>query len=237
MSDAPQGGGGVTCDCWAATMQIIRELKAPFIIDEAVDGNGNGDNSASSATSPQIPGKTMPLDQMLALGRRLVQHWEFLNSCPSSAAHLVPITLRFMTDAISAVLALYDIATDRMQLREGQGALGSGLSTSFSTPGPTATSASNHSGARMNNNTPPTYLGTLRLDDDGEHEAAIVAQEALRHSVIQLGVMLQDIEEEASQYGPVELSDMEQPLRVQDIKNLITRLFHLLGRLNVPEVI
>lgn len=218
-------------------MQIIRELKAPFIIDEEDDGNGNGTDSASPATSRQIPANAMPLDQMLALGRRLVQHWEFLNGCPSSAAHLAPITLRFMADAISAVLALYDIATDRMQLRVGQVVVASGLSPFFSTPGPTATTASNHSAARMNNKTLPTYLGSLSLNDDGEHEAAIVAQEALRHSVIQLGVMLQDIEEETHQYGPAELSDMEQPLKVQDIKKLITRLFHLLGKLNVPDVI
>ncbi|KAL1883167.1 hypothetical protein Daus18300_000225 [Diaporthe australafricana] len=233
MSEAPQGG--VTCDCWAATMQIIRESKAPFIV---TDDDDNGNNGANSATTPQIPGNTMPLDNMLALGRRLVQHWELLNGCPSSAAHLAPVTLRFMTDAIGAVLALYDIATDRMQLRVGQGASASGLSSFFSTPGSTVISASEHSFARgTNNNTPPTYLGSLRLDDDGEHEAAIVAQEALRHSVIQLGVMLQDIEEETSQYGPAELSDMEQPLKAQDIKKLITRLFRLLGRLNAPDVI
>ncbi|RYP18867.1 hypothetical protein DL765_003655 [Monosporascus sp. GIB2] len=93
-----------------------------------------------------------------------------------------------------------------------------------------AGSISEH-GRPLGCNITPTFVGGLELDDE---EIAIVGQEALRHSIIRLGAMLQDIGEETRQHGPDELSDVEQPLQDKEVKELIGRLFRLLGRVNGP---
>lgn len=183
----------------------------------------------------------MSLSDVLSLGRNLVQHWEILNGCASSEAHLGPLVFRFMADAIGRVLTLYEIAIEGVLKRGAMETRGSSSWQSYGTDVtnlPYATPASRpdsdlsrHSRS-LSRSSPPTFVGSLELDD--EEEIAIVARESLKHSVIRLGAMLQDIEEETRQCGPNELSEVEQPLQDKEVKELIGRLFRLLGRVNGP---
>ncbi|XXH01871.1 hypothetical protein Hte_008233 [Hypoxylon texense] len=83
---------------------------------------------------------------------------------------------------------------------------------------------------------PRTSVGRLELD---AAEAAIVAQEALKHSLIRLTVMLQDVEEEAAWLGRradgESARKKKNPLGDRDVKGLITRLFRMLGNVNRLE--
>ncbi|RYP74942.1 hypothetical protein DL771_002726 [Monosporascus sp. 5C6A] len=221
--------GGLTCDCWAATIRIISQSEAPF---------------RHSSSSAQQPARSMSLSDVLGLGRNLVQHWELLNCCASFEAHLGPPVLRYMADAISRVLALYEMALEgvlgapetareprpRRSYRDAAANPPHATFAPKSNPIP-AGSMSEH-GRPLSCNITPTFVGGLELDD--EEEVAIVRQEALRHSIIRLGAMLQDIEEETRQRGPDEPSDVEQPLQDKEVKELIGRLFRLLGRVNGP---
>ncbi|OCK75201.1 hypothetical protein K432DRAFT_386337 [Lepidopterella palustris CBS 459.81] len=183
----------------------------------------------------------MSLSDILGLVRNLVQHWELLNGCASSEAHICPLVLRSMADAISRILALYEMAIEGVPgvpdsrergLRPSYRDAANPSYAAF-TPRSNSMSARNKSeqGRSLSCNTTPTFVGSLELDD--EEEIAIVGQEALRHSIIRLGAMPQDIEE-TRQYDPDELSDAEQSLQDKEVKELIWRLFRLLGRLNGP---
>ncbi|KAL7623515.1 hypothetical protein AAE478_007198 [Parahypoxylon ruwenzoriense] len=217
--------GGWACDCWAATIRIISESEAPF---------------RPSSSPAQHPARTMPLSEVLSLGRNLVQHWELLNGCASSEVHLGPLVLRFMADAIGRTLTLYEVAIEGVLRRGVPETREPALWQSYSDDEVNLPHAAHLSGHNSNppgprrsppgHNIAPTLVGGLELDDD--EEIAIVAREALKHSVIRLGAMLQDIEEETRQYGPDELSEAEHPLQDKEVKELIGRLFRLLGRVN-----
>ncbi|KAK7734287.1 hypothetical protein SLS53_007937 [Cytospora paraplurivora] len=215
-------------------MRIISQTQAPF---QTSDKNGN------SASSAQKPANSLNLDDMLTLGRNLVQHWETLNACPRSETHLVPVTLRFIADAIGRILELYDAAIEDLESRSRETPrLGAPTTSGWTRARPTGASTGDPTGDRgrpLDRNgdspNPGVFFGNLELV--GDEEAAIVSLEALRHSIIQLGIMLQDIEEEHSQHLPEELSDMEHPLREGDLKELNTKLFRLLGRVDGSDVI
>ncbi|ROW16765.1 hypothetical protein VPNG_01627 [Cytospora leucostoma] len=232
MSDAFQGAAA--CGCWAAAMRIISQTQAPF---QTSDNNGN------SASSAQKPANSLKLDDMLTLGRNLVQHWEILNACPRSETHLIPLTLRFIADAIGRILELYNAAIENLVLRAREPPrLGASTTSGWTRARPTGASMGDSTGNRgrpLHHNgdspNPGIFFGNLELV--GDEEAAIVSLEALRHSIIQLGIMLQDIEEEHSQHLPEEPSDMEHPLREGDLEELNTKLFRLLGRVHGSDAI
>ena len=79
-----------------------------------------------------------------------------------------------------------------------------------------------------------TRAPDLDLELDDEEEIIIVHREALRHSITRLGAILQDIEEELRQGGQNEVSEVEHPLRDKEVKELMGRLFRLLGRVSRP---
>lgn len=80
-------------------------------------------------------------------------------------------------------------------------------------------------------NAPRIYVGRLELD---AVEAAIVAQEALKHSLIRLALMPLEIEEEAALLVG---AGAENPLGDRDVKALYTRLFRMLGIVNRLDTI
>ncbi|KAI0377299.1 hypothetical protein F5Y04DRAFT_264778 [Hypomontagnella monticulosa] len=182
----------------------------------------------------------MPLSDVLSLGRNLVQHWELLNGCPSSEAHLGQPVFRFMADAISRALTLHEMAIDGILKRKTLQARETRESSPWQSQG-------NQTGANAPHGTPasrtssdrpkrcklqPTLVGSLELDD--EEEIVIVHREALRHSITRLGAILQDIEEELRQGSQNEVSEVEHPLRDKEVKELMGRLFRLLGRVSRP---
>jgi len=76
-------------------------------------------------------------------------------------------------------------------------------------------------------NIPRAFVGDLELDSA---ESNLVAQEVLSHSIARSTVMLQDIEEEVSLQRQQLTGNYS--LQEKDLKELVTRLFRLLGRVN-----
>jgi hypothetical protein len=185
--------GGAPCDCWDATIRIVSQCEAPF---------------KNSSYAQQLV-REMSLSERLNLGQKLVQQWETMNGCVSFEDHLNPQLMRIMTDAISRVLAIYEMTTAGMHRVAGN-------------------VPRNHSSFSCSSS--PVFVGGVKVEDP--EEIAIIGQEALRHSVIRLGAMLQDIEEETRPYGPEDLSDVEQLQQDSEVKELIGRLFRLLGKIN-----
>ncbi|KAI0536901.1 hypothetical protein GGR58DRAFT_373620 [Xylaria digitata] len=112
-----------------------------------------------------------------------------------------------MVDAIGLILRGHEIAVDLITRR---------------CPERLLQSPHNHD----QSNKPKVSIGELELT---ALERTIVIQESLKHSIIRLVVMLQDIEEEAA------LISRDQavfPLHDGAVKELITRLFRLLGIVN-----
>ncbi|KAI1389349.1 uncharacterized protein F4822DRAFT_198197 [Hypoxylon trugodes] len=208
-------GGGWHCGCWAATIRIGSEVEGPF-------------RSLNSSSAP-----TMPLGDVLSLGRKLVQHWEYLNGCASSEAHLGPLAFRIMADAISRVMSLYEKAVDDVLKRKPSETRGTAeLGTRQGVDGGATRNIPYHDETPSHSAT-SISIGELELDD--EEEVAIVSREALRHSIIRLGAMLQDLEEETYRHNPDEASNAVQcPLQDKEIKELIGWSFRLLGKVSKP---
>jgi hypothetical protein len=181
---------GISCDCWVTTIHIVSQCEAPF----------------KNPSYVQQLVREMPLSEILNLSQKLVQRWETMNGCVNFEDHLSPQLIRVMTDAISRVLAIYEMATEGMHENMPR----------------------NNSLFNWGNS--PVFVGAVKIED--LQEIAIITQEALRHSIIRLGAMLQDIEEETHPYGPEDLSNVEQPLQCSEVKELIGRLFRLLGKIN-----
>ncbi|PGH01261.1 hypothetical protein GX51_05316 [Blastomyces parvus] len=212
-----------SCDCWVATIRILNQCESPF------------------KQLPQSP-TSMPFNELLALSQNLVQHWEVMNGCTSSEAHINPQLLRFMADAVGRVLTLHDIVVEGMLLsrqpddlqRQGRTYGDAGRNCPHATfslePNSQACNVADCGDGRACQNATLAFVGSLKLDD--EEEVSIVFQEALRHSIIRLGAMLQDIEEEIHQFGPDEFSNVERPLQDTEVKGLIGRLFGVLGRIS-----
>lgn len=182
-------GDGISCDCWVTTIRIVNECEALF----------------KPPPNVQQLVREMPLSEMLNLAQKLAQQWETMNGCVSFEDHLGPQLIRVMTDAISRVLAIYEMATEDMHENMPR------------------------SNGLFNWDNSHVFVGGVKIED--LQEIAIITEEALRHSVIRLGAMLQDIEEETHPYGP-DLSNLDQPLQGSEVKVLIGRLFRLLGKIN-----
>ncbi|CAJ2506372.1 Uu.00g005020.m01.CDS01 [Anthostomella pinea] len=149
------------------------------------------------------------LADALTMSRDLVQHWGTINGCASSESHMTPQALCSMADAIDQVLRGHATAIEDLSRRHQH--------------------HHHHHEATRGPHAARTFVGRLELDAD---EGAIVAQEALKHSLIRLAAMLQDVEEESALLR----SEAEpHPLRGRDIRDLTTRLFRLLGSVNRLE--
>ncbi|KAI1642749.1 uncharacterized protein F4817DRAFT_352018 [Daldinia loculata] len=202
--------GGWVCNCWAATLRVISQSEAPF--------------RPQSPSSLQHLPRSMSLSDVLTFGRNLLQHWELLNGCASSDTHLNPLVFRFIADAISRILTLHELAIEGLSKRDAP------ESSVWESSG--AGPDLNMSGNAMSpiRNTAPTFISSLVLDD--EEEIAIVGREALIHSLMCLGAVLQDIEEETRQFDQGQFTIVDKPLRDEEIRELIGRLFRLLGKVN-----
>ncbi|KAI1130847.1 hypothetical protein F5Y10DRAFT_234914 [Nemania abortiva] len=200
------------CECETETARLVRLCQRPAHDPSPPASSSPLSMSTSSlAAPPQDPaaGRAKPaafesfLSSTLSTAHNLVQHWGTINGCSSAQSHITPQTLCSMTDAIGMILRDHELAVDAMS------------------------QTSHHNGSAATSeklNTPRVAIGSLELDAS---EAAIVIQESLKHSVIRLAAMLQDIEEEAALLG-----QDQSPLRDKDVKGLITRLFRVLANLN-----
>ncbi|CAJ2507464.1 Uu.00g086500.m01.CDS01 [Anthostomella pinea] len=199
-----------SCDCFAATMRVVSQSQPPYLL-----------SSPSTQTGAE---NNMSLSDSLTIGRNLVQHWEHLNGCANSDAHLVPVVFSLVADATGRVLKLYETAVEEL--------LGTArppapqASRLGSLPVPRVRSVENMGSLKPN--VAPAFTCELEIDD--EEEVAIVYQEALRYSVIRLGAVLQDIEEETRLLDQHALPEFESPLQGRGMKELISRLFCLLGK-------
>ncbi|KAK5637286.1 hypothetical protein RRF57_012998 [Xylaria bambusicola] len=156
------------------------------------------------------------LPDMLKMAHALVQHWGDVNGCPNAGLHLDMRTLRTMTEAIGAVLSDYEIAVGLML-----------LSASTSSSPNCCLNSSDISTGVGEDNLPKAMIGELELE---LVERAIVVQQAVKHSVLRLAAVLQDIEEEAAL--ATRSGEVESPLRDRCVQELSTRLFRLLGTVN-----
>ncbi|KAI8964332.1 hypothetical protein F5Y11DRAFT_345685 [Daldinia sp. FL1419] len=206
--------GGWVCNCWAATLRVISQSEAPF-------------RSQSHSPAQHIP-RSMSLSDVLEIGRNLLQHWELLNGCASSDTHLSPLVFRFIADAISRILTLHELAIeglskrDAPEIRDSDTWQSSDVGTNLGISG---------NSMPLVRNTTPTFISNLELND--EEEIAIVGREALRHSIMRLGAILQDIEEETRQFDQDQVNSIvDKPLKDKEIRELIGRLFRILGRIN-----
>lgn len=135
-----------------------------------------------------------------------------------------------MAESISWVLCDYETAVDAMLQSMSQTQTPATYSESMPTPpviNSTPSLLDDEREAECNINLPRAFLGNLELDPS---EAILVAQEALSHSISRLTLMLQDIEEEATLQD--QQLNADNLLREKGLKDLVTRLFRLLRRVN-----
>ncbi|GAW15685.1 hypothetical protein ANO14919_051040 [Xylariales sp. No.14919] len=170
--------------------------------------------SSSSLLTAATPETSTPnlmpqasLPATLKLAHSLVQHWGDLNGCPNAELHMSSGVLCSLIDAIGLVLRDHEIAVDSITRRRPEQSL-------------------QYPQVHDQSAKPRVSIGRLELEP---LERIIVIQESVKHSIIRLTTMLQDIEEEAALTGR---DEAESPLRDRAIKGLVTRLFRLLGIVN-----
>lgn len=117
--------------------------------------------------------------------------------------------LSSMTDAIGVVLRDHEAAVESLSSR----------SRRHNMNPPTAQAEKEAVNAVVHR----ALIGELELEPV---ERAIVVQESLKHSILRLATVLQDIEEEAAL---ATVGEIESPLRDRGVNELSTRLFRLLG--------
>ncbi|KAI0971346.1 hypothetical protein F4678DRAFT_81001 [Xylaria arbuscula] len=180
------------CDCAFETQRIIDGITQ------------NSESSSPSAASPTT--RHSSLSDVLKRAHALVQHWEDMNGCPNAAAHMDPLTLCSVTDAIGIVLCDHEVAVRSISQGRRHDA------NDNTSPG----------NQGFVTRVPVASIGELELEP---LEQAIVGQEAVKHSILRLATVLQDIEEEAAW---VTGNQVESPLRDRGVEELTTRLFRLL---------
>ncbi|KAI1177515.1 hypothetical protein F4777DRAFT_576841 [Nemania sp. FL0916] len=212
----------MACDCEAETRRIMSDLTQQHATSShapvASPGGlttASASASASASTTRQsssavLSSPSSSLAGTLKTAHALVQHWGNVNGCPNAEAHMDAAMLSSMTDAIRIVLHDHEIVVESISSRGRRHHQGSSDSNT-----PTSAAA-----------LPKALIGELELEP---LEQAIVVQESVKHSIVRLAAVLQDIEEE------VTLAASAQPelsLRDRSAKELITRLFRLLGTVN-----
>jgi hypothetical protein len=150
------------------------------------------------------------LSATLNVANDLVQHWSALNGCPNVNAHINPHTLCVLADAISFLLRGFELAIE---------AVNKSKMSSHRNHHHYHYAAADHVAASTMDSR--AKIGRLELDPS---EAAIVVQESLKHSILRLATMSQDVAEEAALIAQRN-HDVAHPLKDRDVKGLITRLF------------
>ncbi|KAI0859280.1 hypothetical protein F4860DRAFT_268886 [Xylaria cubensis] len=182
-------------------------------------GGGEGQRTAITAdnNTATTPGSPAFLSATLTIACDLVQHWGAINGCPNVDSHISAHTLCTMTDAVGLVLRGHELAIEAANK---------------------STSSSHHHHPQSHESAPraartgyQATIGRLELEPS---EAAIVAREALKHSIVRLAAMLQDIAEEAALMAQRN-SQIVHPLRDRDVRGLTTRLFVTLASVDVDE--
>jgi len=196
------------CNCWSQLIRITSQIDAPF-----APGSGRGapqprHQEYASRHRPQHPVLTrkVPLDERLVLAEALVNQWELLNGCTHSASHLRPALLRLVCDAVERVLTLYEISLSSLL------------------------SASAVAGESLGGGDGRASVGVLELDEEDDIRA--VAQAALSWSVVRLGAVLQDVEEESQSFEAAELREAGH----ERMKELTGRTLRLLGQVESISV-
>ncbi|KAI0868733.1 hypothetical protein GGS24DRAFT_481433 [Hypoxylon argillaceum] len=212
FAQVPSQVAATSCECELETVRLLRLCQRPAAHPPSPPEPSSSPLSMSASLPSSAPVQESAakpaafeafLASTLAMAHNLVQHWGTINGCSSAHSHITPRTLCSMTDAIGMILRDHELAVDAMyQLSHRNGT----------------------AAASERLNTPRASIGKLELDPS---EAAIVIQESLKHSIIRLAAMLQDIEEEAALRSQDQL-----PLRDKDVKGLITRLFRMLANVN-----
>ncbi|KAI0465628.1 hypothetical protein F4859DRAFT_375263 [Xylaria cf. heliscus] len=207
-------------------------------------GMANAIPPLSTPVSSSATATPAPFDEMLGAGRGLVRTWERINGCPNVDAHQEGQLLQATLDAADHILKLYETVavnnvfpstvrdsraqnSPRSSSRYSNGVAGTQWTTQSSSmlSVPSALHALDET---LLYNGAPVYLGTLRLD---EEEATIVAREALRHVVLCLGEVLQDIKEDVRESASNDnaCNDMVDD---EKLETVTSRLLRLLGRIN-----
>ncbi|KAK4214760.1 hypothetical protein QBC37DRAFT_372639 [Rhypophila decipiens] len=215
------------CDCQCSVSPVFAEIKQAsngLQLDTTQQAEPPSDEEQVETLSSRAA-RMIPLDDALILGRRLTLEWERINGCLNVDQHLRLGTVpgRHDTTATSTsttLVASMAHAVDQL-LRTYEVALGSIAPA----PDPGAVVRS--------------CLGPLELVGA---EAAIVAQEALRHMIARLGDVLKDIEEEVAftatgtnaGFGGSQ-TDMEVDAAITAVSVMVKRaqglMFRLLGRI------
>jgi hypothetical protein len=189
-----------TCDCWTQLVRVINQIEAPFAPESGIEGRTHHQESSRYQQRQQILTHNIPLDERLVLGEALVNQWELLNGCTWSTSHLCPTLMRFVCDAVERMLTLYELFLS---------------------------SSSSHFTARED--TPSgsdvrASVGVLELDEEDDIRAVMHA--ALSWSVVRLGAVLQDVEEESQAFGAAGLRESGY----ERVKELTGRTLRLLGQ-------
>ncbi|KAI0514720.1 hypothetical protein F5B22DRAFT_228410 [Xylaria bambusicola] len=147
---------------------------------------------------------------MLKTAHTLVKHWSDVNGCLNASSRL---DRRMLYSITRVVLSNYEIAVRLM------------LSSASISLSPSCRRNTSDTTTRAGEDSlPKAVIGKLELD---LVERAIVVQKAVKHSVLRLTAVLQDIEEEAAL--ATRSNEVECPLPDRGLQELIARLFRLLG--------
>lgn len=135
--------------------------------------------------------------------------------------------LQYMAESMSWVLRDYETVVDAMFRDSSEAQTTENQSASMLNATPNLPSTLGDKERPTHETMPRAFFGKLELDLD---EAIIVAQEALSHWIARLTVMLQDMEEEVALQR--QQPKVDYPLQEKDTKDLVTRLFRLLRRVD-----
>ncbi|TRX92879.1 hypothetical protein FHL15_006285 [Xylaria flabelliformis] len=229
-STAAAAAAVTLCDCEYESLRLANLCKhyAPITAPQSVPSpslsssmttEGEGQRPATTADNKTAttPGSPAFLSATLTIACDLVQHWGAINGCPNVDSHISAHTLCTMTDAVGLVLRGHELAIEAANKSK---------------------SSSHHHHPQSHESAPraagtgyQATIGRLELEPS---EAAIVAREALKHSIVRLAAMLQDIAEEAALMAQRN-SQIDHPLRDRDVRGLTTRLFVTLASVDVDE--
>ncbi|KAI0808762.1 hypothetical protein GGR55DRAFT_183907 [Xylaria sp. FL0064] len=198
-----------SCDCDAETRRIIGHVSQ---ISSTLATSAPGQASPSTSKSTGLQSPLFPLANRLETAHVLVQHWGNVNGCPRAGSHMGAPMLCTMIDAISAVMHGHEDVVDGLISWQRRRRV-------ITTTGP-----GRNDDAPVTVVMPTVAIGELELEPV---EQVIVVQEALKHSILRLAAMLQDIQEEAALIGSER--QVGSPLCGKGLNELSTRLFRLLG--------
>lgn len=170
---------------------------------------------STPATTPATP--TVSLDKTLQLSDRLLSYWELLNGCANADEHCTPSLHRRMTDAVTYVLRLHESFLGE----ESAAPMEPGQHRDDQGPRPNTTQVAG-------SGRPPVLLGSLALEDD---EAAMVVHMAMRQSVLRLGEILGDIQEDAARAAQEDISKVKD----KNVDVAIDLMLRLLSRIPTNE--